>query len=713
MKNLKILATKSSRSRLIYLFSAVAMTLMTALFVWQSTGHMQSLSKSEVDGTAIKGPDAVNRPEVGSTCSPAPVGLISAWSGDGNALDARSRNNGTIQGNVTFAAGEVGQGFQLAGNNGDRVLVGNPPNLQSQNFTVEGWIKRSSASTVTNSPNPGSPSGVFFAYGQGGYAFLIEQNSNKLGISQIGISQILTPNLTITDTNFHHIAVTKSGSQVTFSVDGVADTPVAYNVNFAFTSNAAIGSRGDGQTDNVFFGAVDELAIYDRPLSPGQIQSIFNSGMTGKCKPLATYAPDNQVLWLTGDGNANDISGNGNNGTLQGGTGFVVSKVGQGFSFDGATGSIVQIPNSASVSFNQTAPMSVEMWVYRTSAAQIQHFIGKRTGSCGTANFNYQFALNTTNGEGLSFGGGPSAGGTPAISGQDLPLNTWTHLTGTSDGSTVRLYINGVQAASANGTLGTPNTAPLTIGDSGGCGAFGGRIDETSIYNRALSPAEITSIFNADLAGKLKTVTTPAGSNVATAVGDTTVTLPTVSTAGTTQEIPLNLLLFPALPSGTPTGLTYDVATSAAFTGSPSVCFNLPSFTTMQFPNLRIYHLEAGIWVNRTASVNTYPTLCSTGLTTLSPFAIGMLAPSAAGVTVSGRVLTAEGRGLRNARVTITDQSGVSRTVVTSSFGYYTFTDVEVGQTYLIGVASKRYHFTPRLLQVVDSLSDVDFTAIQ
>ena len=88
MKNLKILATKSSRSRLIYLFSAVAMTVMTALFVWQSTGHMQSLSKSEVDGAAIKGPDAVNRPEGGgSTCSPAPIGLISAWSGDGNALD--------------------------------------------------------------------------------------------------------------------------------------------------------------------------------------------------------------------------------------------------------------------------------------------------------------------------------------------------------------------------------------------------------------------------------------------------------------------------------------------------------------------------------------------------------------------------------------------------------------------------------------------------
>ena len=77
-------------------------------------------------------------------CTPAPVGLVAAYSGDSNALDARSRGNGTIQGNVTFAAGEVGQGFNLGGVSGDRVLVGNPANLQLQNFTIEAWIKRSS-----------------------------------------------------------------------------------------------------------------------------------------------------------------------------------------------------------------------------------------------------------------------------------------------------------------------------------------------------------------------------------------------------------------------------------------------------------------------------------------------------------------------------------------------------------------------------------------
>ena len=85
--------------------------------------------------------------------------------------------------------------------------------------------------------------------------------------------------------------------------------------------------------------------------------------------------------------------------------------------------------------------------------------------------------------------------------------------------------------------------------------------------------------------------------------------------------------------------------------------------------------------------------------------------PSAAGVTVSGRVLTADGHGVRNARVSITDSNGNVRTAITGSFGYYRFEDIEAGRTYVIGVQVKRYSFTPRTIDVLDNLADVDFTA--
>jgi hypothetical protein len=78
---------------------------------------------------------------------------------------------------------------------------------------------------------------------------------------------------------------------------------------------------------------------------------------------------------------------------------------------------------------------------------------------------------------------------------------------------------------------------------------------------------------------------------------------------------------------------------------------------------------------------------------------------------VSGRVLTPDGRGLRNAVVTLTDSNGVERYVTTSSFGYYQFDDVTSGATYVIGVESKRYSFESRVVQITESLTDVDLQA--
>ncbi len=227
-----------------------------------------------------------------TVCVAKPPNLVSWYKGENNALDSADDNNSTIQGNVTFTTGEVGQTFTLGGNgdlagNGDRVLVGNPANLQLQNFTIEAWIKRSSSTIVTNSPVAGFAGGTFFAYGLNGYGFFIDQPTNRLGLTQIGVPSV-SSTATVSDTNFHHVAVTKSGNQVTFYVDGVADAPVTYNANFTFTTNAAIGARGDNDARNAFFGSEDELSIYNRALSLAEIQGIFNAGPAGKCDPPAS-----------------------------------------------------------------------------------------------------------------------------------------------------------------------------------------------------------------------------------------------------------------------------------------------------------------------------------------------------------------------------------------------------------------------------------------
>lgn len=89
------------------------------------------------------------------------------------------------------------------------------------------------------------------------------------------------------------------------------------------------------------------------------------------------------------------------------------------------------------------------------------------------------------------------------------------------------------------------------------------------------------------------------------------------------------------------------------------------------------------------------------------------LAPTAAVVSISGKVTTANGNGIKNVVVTLTGLNGSTRTIMTGSFGSYRFTDVEVGQTYILGVAAKKYVFTnpSQIVSVNEELTNLDFMA--
>jgi hypothetical protein len=82
-------------------------------------------------------------------------------------------------------------------------------------------------------------------------------------------------------------------------------------------------------------------------------------------------------------------------------------------------------------------------------------------------------------------------------------------------------------------------------------------------------------------------------------------------------------------------------------------------------------------------------------------------------VTISGRVLSPTGFGLRNVVVTITDTDGVRRSTPTSSLGFYTFDEVVPGRHYVLAAQSRRYRFMAVQLFVTAGRNDINFFGLE
>src|SRR5262249_16566207 len=152
----------------------------------------------------------------------------------------------------------------------------------------------------------------------------------------------------------------------------------------------------------------------------------------------------------------NDVSGNGNNGTISGATWTTSGEYGNALTFNG-TNALVTINNAASLQL--ISAMTLEAWVYPTTLSSACPDL------ISNANDNYYLEGTSTN------SGHPLAGAivggvyTEAVGPNSLTANTWAHLAETYDGATMRLYVNGVQVASRaqTGAIAT-STNPLQIG---------------------------------------------------------------------------------------------------------------------------------------------------------------------------------------------------------------------------------------------------------
>jgi hypothetical protein len=116
---------------------------------------------------------------------------------------------------------------------------------------------------------------------------------------------------------------------------------------------------------------------------------------------------------------------------------------------------------------------------------------------------------------------------------------------------------------------------------------------------------------------------------------------------------------------------------------------------------------QCSLCVNASTNTGTI-----SGVSSFSEWGIGSLTPTASNVSVSGRVLTINGRAISRALVTITDTNGQTISATTNSFGNYRFNGIQTGQTYTLNVIRKGYSFNPQVLTINEDLTDFNITAL-
>jgi len=206
-------------------------------------------------------------------------------------------------------------------------------------------------------------------------------------------------------------------------------------------------------------------------------------------------------VWKLDEGSgtaARDSSGNGNNGVLSGGATWVPGVFGSAVALDGSTGEVKVTDNNA---LEPATAVTVSAWVKAVgSPGTYRYIVAKGGNQCIAASYGLYTGLNgglefyVSQHHGATFGLSPDAG-------QGVWDGNWHLAIGTYDGTTIRLYIDGVQVGS-----GTPQTGALEyllqssndfyIGNYPSCQPhhFQGDVDEVMVWARALSAAEITAL---------------------------------------------------------------------------------------------------------------------------------------------------------------------------------------------------------------------------
>ena len=345
------------------------------------------------------------------------------------------------------------------------------PTSAANSFQYFGFVPSSAASE--------NPSEMFFSRENPTNTW-VEAWSGNLASSES--TQILNPNYF---GSYHNYEILWRNGEAKFIID---DALKATQTTSVADSSMPVGIYDYNTAANL---AVDWVFVrnYVSPEPSWGVWGTEQSTSTPAPSPTATPTPaTNLVSYWSFNENAgtvaSDSSGNGNNANLMNGPVWITGKIGNALKFDGTNDYAVK---TSANGIPVTSPFSVVAWVNAKSFSNPKwsDIIRKEGSWAIQGNPTSKLNLEIT-------------GKQDTVSNVVVPINTWTHIAVTFEGTTVKFYKNGVLSDTKIQTN-MPNAGLNTI-YIGGYTSWGtylnGALDNVKIYNRALTAQEVASEYS-------------------------------------------------------------------------------------------------------------------------------------------------------------------------------------------------------------------------
>ena len=426
------------------------------------------------------------------------------------AYDYASFNDLTLGSTVTHGATGAITGDADTADNFDGSTTGlaatNNAIPGPNTFTEEAWFKTTSTSGGKILGFGNANTGTSSSYDR--HIYMDGSGHLYFGVYNGNTTTISTPNA-LNDGQYHYVVASLSSAGMSLYVDGKFVGNNSNTVAQAYNGYWRVGGDSSWSGANFFTGTIDDVAIYPTVLTTAQIrQHYIDSGRTfaGITAPADSYGKtiynDSPNLYYrmdeTSGTTATDVSGNGNDGTYNGGQTLGTSSpvsggTGTAVTFNGSNGTL-----ASNTQVQAPAIYSEEIW-FNTTTNQGGKLIGFGNTQSGNSS-NYDRHIYMENSGQLTFGTytGQLNTATTTASYND---GKWHHMVATQAGDGMKLYVDGVLAATNPQTQAQGYSGYWRIGGDSDWGGnspyFAGTLDEAAVYPYELTPTQITNHYQA------------------------------------------------------------------------------------------------------------------------------------------------------------------------------------------------------------------------